>query len=135
MNTLFSKRPTYLSKHGLRAILALALLAATLAFGAFSFTPSAHAASTPASLKSAAACPSTIQSGSTGSSVKTLQRELNADYNSIFIDYPDAFNYPLAVDGQFGPQTRDAVIDFQYWTGIGVDGIVGPQTWHTLGNC
>ena len=132
MNTLFSKRPTYLSKHGLRAIIALALLAATLAFGAFSFAPSAHAASTPLSSKIAAssnfACPPTIQYGSTDASsggwVSSLQTSLDYD-----------FGYSLAIDGQFGSHTQAAVKDFQSWNGLQVDGIVGAHTWHALGYC
>ncbi len=36
------------------------------------------------------------------------------------------------VDGAFGPQTRNAVMNFQTANGLGVDGIVGPQTWSAL---
>jgi peptidoglycan hydrolase-like protein with peptidoglycan-binding domain len=147
MNTLFSKRPTYLSKNGLRTILALMLLAATLTFGAFSFAPTAHAASTPASLKSSAACPSTIQSGSTGSLVRVLQSELNGLYLNYsdsrwfenspydFNPYSQDPNNPLRVDGDFGSRTSNAVKDYQSWNNLTVDGIVGPQTWSSLGKC
>lgn len=36
------------------------------------------------------------------------------------------------VNGTFGSDTRQAVIEFQRANRIGVDGIVGPQTWFTL---
>ncbi len=39
----------------------------------------------------------------------------------------DAFS-----DGNFGPMTSDAVRDFQRENNIGVDGIVGPETWDAL---
>lgn len=33
------------------------------------------------------------------------------------------------VDGMFGAKTAEAVEDFQYYNGLGDDGIVGPDTW------
>ena len=38
----------------------------------------------------------------------------------------------IAVDGIFGPITRQAVLAFQGSAGLAVDGIVGPQTWTSL---
>jgi peptidoglycan hydrolase-like protein with peptidoglycan-binding domain len=38
----------------------------------------------------------------------------------------------IAEDGYFGPATLAAVRRFQGCAGIGVDGIVGPQTWAAL---
>jgi peptidoglycan hydrolase-like protein with peptidoglycan-binding domain len=35
-------------------------------------------------------------------------------------------------DGKMGPQTRDAIRDFQKKAGVGVDGDVGPQTRQAL---
>lgn len=35
----------------------------------------------------------------------------------------------IAVDGNFGPNTRNATIDFQTKHGLKADGIVGPLTW------
>ena len=81
-------------------------------------------------------CPATIQNGSTGSMAMVWQDDLNARYNSkVFPNSPYNFSPLLAVDGQFGLLTQAAVKDFQTAKRIAVDGIVGPQTWHTLGVC
>ena len=82
------------------------------------------------------ACPATIQNGSSGSLVASLQSELDSLYSKkAFPNSPYNFHPPLAKDGQFGPNTTNAVKDFQKKEGISVDGIVGPQTWHQLGKC
>lgn len=64
--------------------------------------------------------------GSTGERVSLLQQYLN--------DVGDA--YPaiplLAVDGQFGVQTQNAVMMFQHLFDLKVDGIVGEKTWNRL---
>ena len=62
----------------------------------------------------------TLREGSNGYAVKALQTQLNAHGAN------------LTVDGAFGPATRSAVTSFQSSRNIGVDGIVGPQTWLTL---
>jgi hypothetical protein len=81
-------------------------------------------------------CPSTIQNGSKGSTVTTLQSELDSLYSKkAFPNSPYNFHPLLSKDGQFGPLTANAVKDFQKKKGLGVDGIVGPKTWHALGNC
>ena len=41
--------------------------------------------------------------------------------------------YTVDVDGYFGPGTEQAVRDFQRNEGLEVDGLVGPNTWSTLG--
>ncbi len=93
--------------------------------------PAPTAAPTPVPV-----CPATIQDGSTGSLVKTLQSTLNARYSAgSFPNSPHNFSPPLAVDGDFGALTKAAVEDYQTAKGIIVDGIVGPQTWHSLGYC
>jgi murein L,D-transpeptidase YcbB/YkuD len=81
-------------------------------------------------------CPATIQNGSTGSLVVTLQTKLDSLYSAkVFPNSPYNFKPLLAKDGQFGTLTTNAVKDFQRKKGLSVDGIVGPQTWHALGNC
>ena len=71
-------------------------------------------------------CPSTIQNGSTGSAVATLQRDLNTRLK---------LHPALTVDGAFGPKTESAVKAFQTKMHLSVDGVVGPKTWHALGAC
>jgi peptidoglycan hydrolase-like protein with peptidoglycan-binding domain len=91
-------------------------------------------------------CPPTVQKGSSGSAVGTLQTALNELFNdfddpSFYEMSPDSFNVPLQVDESFGPQTLSAVIDFQTWNSplfggtLVVDGVVGPHTWHVLHKC
>jgi putative chitinase len=63
----------------------------------------------------------TLRRGSRGEAVEQMQRMLKAA----------GFN-PGPLDGIFGPKTQAAVKAFQQAKGIGVDGIVGPQTWGKL---
>ncbi len=82
------------------------------------------------------ACPATIQNGSSGSLVMSLQSKLDSLYSQkAFPNSPFNFHPPLAKDGQFGTLTANAVKDFQKKKGLAVDGVVGPMTWHALGNC
>jgi peptidoglycan hydrolase-like protein with peptidoglycan-binding domain len=60
----------------------------------------------------------TLQQGAQGDVVRSLQEVLAGQWAP-----------GLAVDGQFGPNTRAAVETFQQDSGIAVDGIVGEQTW------
>lgn len=62
-----------------------------------------------------------LRVGSSGSQVVQLQRELQA----AGID-------PGGIDGVFGPRTRAAVVAYQQRFHLGVDGVVGNQTWHAL---
>lgn len=39
---------------------------------------------------------------------------------------------PIAADGIFGPDTKNAVLDFQKRFGLSADGIIGPATWAKL---
>lgn len=60
----------------------------------------------------------TLALGSTGPNVKLIQSLLNK------IGY-----HAGAVDGNFGPQTQQAVANFQRNNSLVPDGIVGPATW------
>ena len=67
-----------------------------------------------------------IQEGSTGRTVGALQYLL-----AIIAQF--RYNIPApAIDGIFGPGTRESVIAFQRQTGLTPDGIVGPSTWDRL---
>ena len=63
---------------------------------------------------------STLSYGSKGDEVKTLQQFLNGQ------------GYKLTVDGDFGINTQNAVRDFQKKNKLGVDGIVGVNTWGVI---
>lgn len=63
----------------------------------------------------------TLRRGADGSTVKRLQGLLHA-----------AGQRDSAIDGDFGSGTERAVKDFQRAKNIGVDGIVGRQTWTRL---
>ncbi|WP_444685231.1 C40 family peptidase [Alkalicoccus luteus] len=65
----------------------------------------------------------TLRSGSTGEAVRSLQRTLT-----------DLNYYSGPISSTFGPQTQQAVRDFQRAAGIGVDGVAGPQTFRALEN-
>ncbi|MBB2892076.1 C40 family peptidase [Flexivirga oryzae] len=59
----------------------------------------------------------TVQYGSRGAAVKTVQRKVGG----------------LAVDGIFGPRTKAKVKSFQRSHRLAIDGIVGRHTWTALG--
>lgn len=62
-----------------------------------------------------------VQQGKTGQEVRAVQRLLR-----------DKFGYNITVDGIFGPDTANAVKQFQTANGLASDGIVGPKTWQKL---
>lgn len=62
----------------------------------------------------------TIRLGSTGASVRELQKRLNAR------------GYGTSVDGSFGPRTKAAVKAYQKNNRLTPDGTVGEQTWGSL---
>ena len=70
--------------------------------------------------------PNNLQSGSRGQQVSQLQYMLN-----VMAEYVPSIP-PVAVDGIFGPRTRESVLAFQRFAGLPEDGIVGPQTWNAL---
>jgi peptidoglycan hydrolase-like protein with peptidoglycan-binding domain len=61
-----------------------------------------------------------VERGNQSENVRSVQYFLNAHGQAI------------AVDGSFGPLTQGAVRAFQSANGLGVDGIVGNQTWPVL---
>jgi len=65
----------------------------------------------------------TLRLGAQGEIVRKLQRLLNTRVSP---------NLGLAVDGMFGPKTREAVLAFQNAQHLAPDAIVGPQTWYFL---
>ncbi|MGH3731605.1 MAG: peptidoglycan-binding protein [Micromonosporaceae bacterium] len=62
----------------------------------------------------------TVRQGSTGHAVRAAQVQLNK------------WGAGLAVDGQFGQLTANAVLSFQTQQGLARDGVVGPATWQAL---
>jgi predicted chitinase len=67
-----------------------------------------------------------LKMGSTGEKVRDLQYTLKTKYG-----------YPLpqsGIDGEFGPETRAAVRDFQRKRGLLIDGEVGEETAYALAN-
>jgi peptidoglycan hydrolase-like protein with peptidoglycan-binding domain len=69
--------------------------------------------------------PPTLSEGSQGPVVRKLQNALNEGRG----DFAPASDPVLALDGIYGPLTAGAVKGAQSMGGIGVDGIVGMQTW------
>ena len=61
-----------------------------------------------------------VKSGSAGAQTETIQHLLNHAGQS------------LDADGQFGPKTKAAVKAFQKDKGLGVDGVVGEESWPAL---
>jgi len=76
----------------------------------------APAVGAAAALPIAAAVRPLIKMGNRGPNVVYLQQKLH-----------------ITADGIFGPQTRQAVINFQKGHHLIADGIVGPRTWAALG--
>ncbi len=63
-----------------------------------------------------------VGSGSQGAAVRELQERLNGFRANLGLRQ-------LPVTSTFGPQTRDAVVQFQKLWGLDADGAVGPKTW------
>lgn len=64
-----------------------------------------------------------LKQGSLGPNVRVLQALLNKAIKPV---------PPLDLDGQFGEETRYAVMKFQKSRKLHVDGVVGPRTWAPL---
>lgn len=105
-----------------RKIVSLAACAA-VALGGFTVAGT-QTATAAADTSVTAACVKSdrvkIRKGSSGNSVSEAQCRLNGH------------GAKLEVDGKFGAATDKAVRSFQSARGLGVDGVVGPQTWAAL---
>ena len=70
--------------------------------------------------------PSVLQEGSRGEPVKVIQYLL-----SVVGEFYSAIP-PVAIDGIYGPTTKNAVTALQRLTGLPQDGIMGEQSWAAL---
>ncbi|WP_426512752.1 peptidoglycan-binding domain-containing protein [Dactylosporangium sp. McL0621] len=68
----------------------------------------------------------TLRKGAKGDLVRNLQTILTMGAFDLWKTTPQG------IDGNFGSNTEASVRAFQAWARIGVDGIVGPETWNTL---
>ena len=64
----------------------------------------------------------TVRQGDSNNAVRAVQDQLRSGYGYTSV----------TVDGVFGSATTTAVRDFQSKRGLGVDGVVGLNTWHSL---
>ncbi len=67
-----------------------------------------------------------VAPGDTGEEVRVIQYLLSV-VSEFYSNVP-----PVAVDGIYGPATRQAVIAVQQMAGLPQDGVVGEQTWQAL---
>ena len=70
--------------------------------------------------------PGVLREGMSGNSVRILQYMLDilAEFDNIL--------KPVAIDGVFGPNTTQAVRQYQNAAGLTPDGVVGRETWDTI---
>jgi peptidoglycan hydrolase-like protein with peptidoglycan-binding domain len=68
--------------------------------------------------------PATISEGATGPDVRWAQYRIVLTRQTLS---------DTQIDGNFGPETKAAVEQFQTGANLVVDGIVGPLTWAALG--
>ncbi|HEY0779876.1 MAG TPA: peptidoglycan-binding protein, partial [Gemmatirosa sp.] len=78
-----------------------------------------------------------LRVGARGNAVREAQLKLNLVHTrATVLGGPGLSGAPLAIDGEFGPQTRAAVVSFQgqaFPSSPGDwDGVVGPRTWAQL---
>ena len=67
-----------------------------------------------------------VAPGDTGEEVRVIQYLLSV-VSEFYSNVP-----PVAVDGVYGPATRQAVLAVQQMAGLPQDGVVGDQTWQAL---
>ena len=70
--------------------------------------------------------PNVLAEGARGDSVRTVQYVLSV-VSEFYNNIPR-----VAIDGIYGPATKNAVIAVQRMSGLPQDGIMGPQTWAAL---
>ena len=104
-------------KKRLPVLAVAAVIAVVVGLGLSLAPPAVTSASAATTL-----CTTTLQQGSSGSCVTALQQRLNE------------LGAGIAVDGAFGPGTKNAVLAFQGRARIGFDGIVGSGTRASLNN-
>jgi peptidoglycan hydrolase-like protein with peptidoglycan-binding domain len=63
--------------------------------------------------------------GDNSDAVKALQAAINCNSNRLIGPFESGM---IAVDGDFGPQTYNALRDVQYWGGVTPDGVYGSHT-------
>lgn len=68
-----------------------------------------------------------LREGDTGRDVENIQIRLNR----ISVNYPGIPKIP-EIDGFFGPETTDAVTEFQTVFGLQPDGVIGKSTWYKI---
>lgn len=147
------------SKHivllsGILLVASLFFALTSVASTAFAATNGMHTASKASTLSTASShlvpdscpptcanpinmCPPSQQTGDNNNWVKVIQFRLNALRElGTFSGSPNSYPNPLATDGIFGSNTKNAVIDFQSAEGItGGGGAVGDRTWSAMGFC
>lgn len=62
-----------------------------------------------------------------------LHPRVSADVTTLVQTRLHSFGYTIAIDGQYGPQTRRVIAAWQKVNGLTVDGYAGAQTLATLG--
>jgi peptidoglycan hydrolase-like protein with peptidoglycan-binding domain len=67
-----------------------------------------------------------VSPGAVGDAVRGVQEEFQ--FRNLSCDPRQG----VQIDGVFGKQTEDAVVDFQQALGLDIDGVVGLVTWRAL---
>lgn len=122
----FFKNPVFIA-----VIIAVVGLGSLLAYRSFALSP--------------VPCNRTVKSiGSSGDCVVQIQLRVNEilglqagfrrTYTRGYI-HCGGYSGKIAVDGAFGPQTRNAVTAIQIIANIQHDGVVGPVTWAVMDAC
>ena len=67
-----------------------------------------------------------------GAGYPLLKQGSKNNYVMILQDALNNMGRPLSIDGVFGKNTKNAVINFQKYYGLKADGIVGCSTWKKI---